>query len=140
MTIVLGNICQAPESKIVKVGGVDTQVARFHVAEDRFRKNGEKYVQFYRINLWRGYMAKLLPYLTVGRPVMIVGDEYTTAYIDKNGVAQANLNITNPTQIRLPKGPTSMRTEPELTPEVAVEPAGEEFIQPPFDPAELPFE
>ena len=96
MTIFTGNISKAAETRTVMVGGVPTLVTDFNVAENYVKANGEKATQFYRISLWRDRGAKLAQYLTKGRPVSITGRVSARAYLDKNGQAACQMEMSNP--------------------------------------------
>lgn len=96
MTNIIGNISKAAETRQVNVGGVPTFVTDFNIAENYSGANGERKTQFYRVTLWRDAGTKLAQYLTLGRPLGLEGRVKATAYIDKNGEAQAQLVMTNP--------------------------------------------
>lgn len=99
MIIIAGNISKAAETRTVKVKGVDTLVTDFNVAENiGFGEN--KRTNFYRVTVWRDRGAKLAPHCMVGRPVYIEGNISARGWTDKNGQAQAQLEVTNPTTIR----------------------------------------
>jgi len=100
MTIIMGNISKAAATRTVSVKGVPTLVTDFSVAENIGYGENQK-TKFYRISIWRDRGAKLQPHLTVGRPVYITGEVQASAYIDREGKAQAQLEITNPTEVRL---------------------------------------
>jgi single-strand DNA-binding protein len=96
MTNFYGNISKAAETRTVMVGGVPTLVTDFNIAENYQAANGEKATQFYRITLWRDRGTKLAQYLTKGRLVAVEGRVKARAYIDKNGQAQCQLEMSNP--------------------------------------------
>ena len=96
MTIFTGNISKAAATRTVSVGGVPTLVTDFNVAENYQGGDGERHTQFYRVSLWRDKGAKLAKYLTVGRSITLQGRVKGRAYIDKNGVAQCQLEMANP--------------------------------------------
>lgn len=96
MTIITGNISKAAETRTVNVGGVATLVTDFNVAENYQARNGERQTQFYRVSMWREAGAKLAQYLTLGRPICLEGRVKARAYLDKNGVPQAQLELSNP--------------------------------------------
>lgn len=96
MTSIIGNISKAAETRTVNVGGVATLVTDFNLAENYTDRKGEKHTQFYRISMWREPGAKLAQYLTLGRPIVVEGRVKSRAYIDKNGVAQSQLELSNP--------------------------------------------
>ena len=97
MTTFTGNISKAAETRQVVVNGVPTFVTDFNVAENYPSANGENATQFYRISLWREKGTKLARYLTLGRLVGLEGRVRGRAYIDKNGKAQCQLEMSNPT-------------------------------------------
>lgn len=95
MTTILCNICKAAETKTVNVNGTPTLVTNFNVAENYYGRDKQRHTQFYRVALWRNG-ANLEKYLTLGRPLLLSGRVKPSAYIDSNGVAQAQLEISNP--------------------------------------------
>jgi len=96
MTIFTGNISKAAETRTVQVGGVPTLVTDFSVAENYQGGDGQRHTQFYRVSLWRDKGAKLAQYLSKGRSITLQGRVKGRAYIDKNGVAQCQLEMANP--------------------------------------------
>ena len=106
MTTFVGNICKAAETRTVKVGGADTLVTDFNVAENYSGRNGERQTQFYRVSLWRDAGAKLKQYLTLGRPIQLEGRVRARAYIDKDGNPQAQLEMANPRITFITANPT----------------------------------
>lgn len=96
MTIFTGNISKAAATRTVNVGGVPTLVTDFNVAENYQGRDGQRHTQFYRVSLWRDKGAKLAKYLTLGRSITLQGRVRARAYIDANGVAQAQLEMANP--------------------------------------------
>ena len=106
MTTFVGNISKAAETRTVNVGGVPTLVTDFNVAENYQSGKGERATQFYRVSLWREAGAKLAKYLTLGRPIQLEGRVRGRAYIDKNGVAQCQLEMSNPRITFITANPT----------------------------------
>lgn len=106
MTTFVGNISKAAATRTVNVGGVQTLVTDFNVAENYQGHNGERHTQFYRVSIWREAGAKLAQYLTLGRPVQLEGRVKGRAYIDKNGLPQCNLEMTNPRVTFITANPT----------------------------------
>lgn len=106
MTNFVGNICQSAETKTVSVGGVPTLVTNFNVAENYQGRDGERKTQFYRVALWREPGARMAKYLTKGRPISLEGRVQGRAYIDKNGQAQCQLEISNPRITFITANPT----------------------------------
>ena len=96
MTIFTGNISQPAATRTVNVGGVPVLVTDFSVAENYQGHDGQKHTQFYRISIWRDKGAKLAKYLTKGRPITVQGRVKARAYINKDGVAACQLEMSNP--------------------------------------------
>ena len=96
MTIFTANISKAAVTRTVNVGGVPTLVTDFNVAENYQGRDGQRHTQFYRVSLWREKGAKLAKYLTLGRSITLQGRVKARAYVDANGVAQAQLELANP--------------------------------------------
>jgi len=96
MTTFVGNISKAAETRTVKVGGADVLVTDFNVAENYQKSDGTRGTQFYRISIWRDRGAKLKQYLTLGRPIQLEGRVRGRAYLDKNGMPQCQLEMSNP--------------------------------------------
>ena len=96
MTTILCNISKAAETKTVMVSGAPTFVTTFNVAENYQGHDKQRRTQFYRVSLWREQGAKLQQYLTLGRPLQLTGRVKARAYIDNNGVPQAQLEMSNP--------------------------------------------
>ena len=94
MTTFVGNISKAAATRYVEA--LKTTVTDFNVAENYQGPNGKRYTQFYRVSIWDKRGANLEKYLTVGRPIQITGRVKASAYIDKDGKAQAQLEIANP--------------------------------------------
>lgn len=117
MTNFVGNISKAAQTRTVMVGGVPTLVTDFNIAEN-YMVNGERHVQYYRISLWRERGAKLAQYLTLGRPISVEGRVRARAYIDKNGVAQAQLEMANPQIQFITANPTNDVDQATELPEV----------------------
>ena len=106
MTNFVVNICQSAETKTVSVGGVPTLVTNFNVAENYQGHDGERRTQFYRVALWREGGARMAKYLTKGRPIALEGRVQGRAYIDKNGQAQCQLEMSNPRITFITANPT----------------------------------
>ena len=106
MTTFVGNISKQAETRTVNVGGVPTLVTDFNVAENYRGANGERQTQFYRVSLWRDAGAKLAKYLTLGRPIQVEGRVKGRAYIDKNGQAACQLEMSNPRITFITANPT----------------------------------
>lgn len=94
MTTFVANISKAAETRYVET--LKTTVTTFNVAENYQGRNGKRYTQFYRVSIWDKRGANLEKYLTLGRPISISGRVKASAYIDKDGKAQAQLEIANP--------------------------------------------
>ena len=96
MTCFVANICNDATTRTVKVGGVDTLVTDFNVARNYQGGDGQRHTKFYRISIWRDRGAKLAKWLKKGRPVFLTGEVDARAYIDANGEAKPQLQMTNP--------------------------------------------
>lgn len=94
MTTFVGNISKAASTRYVEA--LHTTVTDFNVAENYQGRNGKRYTQFYRVSIWDKRGANLEKYLTLGRPIQISGRVKASAYIDKEGKPQAQLEIANP--------------------------------------------
>lgn len=98
MTIVIGNISKAAETRMVQVGEkkTPTLVTDFNLAENYQGANGERETQFYRVSLWRDRGANMAQYLTLGRPIVVEGRVRGRAYLTKDGKPACQLEIANP--------------------------------------------
>ena len=129
MTNFVGNISKAAETRTVNVGGVPTLVTDFNIAENYQGSDGTRKTQFYRVTLWRERGARLAQYLTLGRPVSVTGRVRGRAYIDKNGQAQCQLELANPTIQFITANPTQ---DVDAVTEVPAEEIAEEGADKPF--------
>lgn len=107
MTTIIANISKAAATRVVNVGNVPTQVTDFNVAENYTGADGTRKTQFYRISIWRERGAKMAQYLTLGRPIQLVGRVRGRAYIDKNGTPQCQLEMANPQVTFVTANPTA---------------------------------
>ena len=100
MTTIMGNISKAAATRTVKVKGIDTLVTDFSMAVNTGYGENQR-TKFYRVTIWRDRGAKLAPHLTTGRPVYVEGEVDASAYINNEGKAVAQLEITNPATLKL---------------------------------------
>jgi single-strand DNA-binding protein len=95
-TIIVGNLGGDPELKYLPSG---VAVCNFNVAvserwTDRQTNENREKTTWYRVTAWRGLAESCNTYLQKGGQVMVTGNISTTAYINKNGEAAANIVLT----------------------------------------------
>jgi len=74
MTITFdGNIGKDATLRTVKVGGEDTKVCSFWVAENISKRDGSNKTLWHKVTIWRGYAEKMAQYLKKGRHVLVEG-------------------------------------------------------------------
>ena len=89
-TIVIGNLGNDPEMKFTANG---TPVAHFSVAVNE--KYGERAsTTWFRVTAWDKLGEVCNQYLAKGRMVMVIGTVSASSYADRDGKAQASLNLT----------------------------------------------
>lgn len=110
-----GNIGKDAELRTVKVGGEDTKVCSFWVAENITKRDGEKETLWHKVTLWRNFAETMAPWLKKGRHVLVEG--YGKA---KNYTAKDN-RIVNYIEVQPSIGGKlkllDRKTEEELPPE-----------------------
>lgn len=116
--IIIGHITKDAETRTVKVAGIDTLVTDFTVAANEGFGDNQK-TDYFRVTIWRERGAKMAPHLVKGRAVTVKGAVTARAWIDNNGQARAQLELTNPTVEFIGKKPS----DPEGLPFVAEEEA-----------------
>lgn len=95
-TFIIGHVTKDAETRTVNVSGVPTLVTDFTVAANEGFGENQK-TAFYRISVWRDRGAKMQPHLVKGRAVAVTGVTSARAWIDNNGQARAQLEMSNPT-------------------------------------------
>ena len=117
-TFIIGHITKDAETRTVKVGGVDTRVTDFTVAANEGYGENQK-AAYYRVTIWRERGAKMAPHLVKGRAVAVTGTASARGWIDNEGKARAQLEMSNPTVEFVGKKPS----DPDDLPFVAEEEA-----------------
>lgn len=95
-TFIIGHVTKNAETRTVKVSGIDTLVTDFTVAANEGYGDNQK-TAYYRVSIWRDRGAKMAPHLAKGRAVAVTGVVSASAWIDQEGKARAQLEMTNPT-------------------------------------------
>lgn len=91
---IVGNVGRDPELKYLPNG---VPVCNFTVAVNERWGSGEdrqERTTWFRVAAWRGLAETVSQYLSKGRQVMVVGTVQASAYTDKDGNAQASLELT----------------------------------------------
>jgi single-strand DNA-binding protein len=94
-TFVIGHVTKDAETRTVKVGGIDTLVTDFTVAANEGYGENQK-TAYYRVSIWRERGAKMAPHLVKGRAVAVTGVTSARGWIDQEGKARAQLEMSNP--------------------------------------------
>ncbi len=91
---IIGNLGQTPEMKFLPDG---RPVTNFSVATNRRWTNGDgtqgEEVTWFRVACFGRLAETTNQYLEKGRQVMVVGRVKANAYIDREGVARASLDL-----------------------------------------------
>ena len=88
---IVGNLGRDPEMRYTADG---TPVTNFSVAVSKKRKDGEDKVWWFKVSCWRRLAETTNQYLKKGSPVLIVGEVDASAWTDRDGNAQASLEVT----------------------------------------------
>lgn len=84
MTINLfGNIGKDAEVRKVNVGGVETSVCSFWVAENITKRDNTKETLWHKVTIWRNYADTMVQYLKSGRKVYVEGSAKAKTYTTK---------------------------------------------------------
>lgn len=102
--IIIGHITKDAETRTVKVKGIDTLVTDFTVAANEGFGDTQR-TEYFRVSIWRDRGAKLQPHLVKGRGVTVKGSVSARGWIDQNGQARAQLEMSNPTVELIGKKP-----------------------------------
>lgn len=92
LIIISGNLTANPQSRIVDGRDGNFTVCNFSVAVNRIVK-GNKLTSYYRVSCFGKTADNAAKYLSKGSKVLVTGRPYTSAYTDRNGKAQASLEI-----------------------------------------------
>lgn len=89
--IFTGNLVRDPESGATPTG---TSYCTFTVAVDRkFKSNGEKVTDFFRVKAWRQLADLCAKHLVKGRKVGVVGELQASLYEAKDGTTKLSLDV-----------------------------------------------
>lgn len=87
----IGNLTKAPESSVTPKG---ITKCTFTIAVDRkFKVDGEKQTDFYRINAWRQLGDICYRHLSKGRKISVVGELHPSLYEAKDGTTRMSLDV-----------------------------------------------
>lgn len=89
----IGNVCNKPEMRTTSTG---SNVCTFTVAVNRPRRAGQDKsdADFFRVSAWDRQGEACFNYLDKGSKVFVAGRCAARAYTDKNGNAQASLEVS----------------------------------------------
>lgn len=89
--ILIGNLVRDPESGATATG---TSYCTFTIAVDRkFKSNGEKVTDYFRIKTWRQLADLCANYLVKGRKISVVGELQASTYEAKDGTTKLSLDV-----------------------------------------------
>lgn len=89
--IFTGNLVRDPESGATPTG---TSYCTFTVAVDRkFKSNGEKVTDFFRVKAWRQLADLCAKHLVKGRKVGVLGELQASLYEAKDGTTKLSLDV-----------------------------------------------
>ena len=86
---IIGNLTRDPEVRTTQSG---VNVCSFSVAVNR--KGKAEGTDYFRVTCWRGLADIAGKYLSKGKKVSVVGPVSVRAYTDRNGKANANIEVT----------------------------------------------
>ncbi len=92
--IIIGNVGRDPEVTYTPQG---IAVCKFTVAVNKITGKGEnrkKKTTWFRVTVWRERAEIAGQYVKKGMKIMVAGEVEVSAYTDKNGQAQATLELT----------------------------------------------
>ena len=132
LIIISGNLTANPQSRIIDGKEKSFSVCNFNVAVNRVAK-GNKLTSYYRVSCFGKQAENAMKYLFRGSKVLVTGRPYTSAYTDRNGKAQASLEV-EAERIEY------LSSKKEETQEPSQQPSPDEFMSVPegFE-EELPF-
>lgn len=88
---IVGNLTKDPELRTTTSG---ESVCNFTVAVNRQKKNnGTQEADFFRVSAWRQTGENCAKYLSRGKKVAVVGSVSVKPYTDKNGNANASMEV-----------------------------------------------
>lgn len=89
----IGNLTRDVEKRVVKTADGETIVVNFTVAAS-YGYGDHKKTEFIRVSAWRGLGENCTKFLKKGSKVYVVGYPGTNAYVNKDGNAAGNLEMT----------------------------------------------
>jgi len=92
--IVIGNVGREPELSYTPQG---VAVCKFTIASNKVTGKGDtrkEKTTWWRVSCWRERAETANQYIRKGAKVMVIGEVEVNAYIDKQGAAQATLELT----------------------------------------------
>lgn len=90
----IGNVGRDAEMSYTPQG---IAVCKFSIAVNKVYGKGENRKErttWFRVTVWRDYAEVAAQYIRKGMRILVVGEVNATAYIDKQGKAQATLEVT----------------------------------------------
>ena len=92
-TLIIGNLTDNPESRVVSLENGQVAVCNFTVAVNRVVK-GRKAVDYFRVTCWGTKAENAMKYLSKGSKVYVSGPVKARAYTDRNGTLHASLEVS----------------------------------------------
>ncbi|MCB1136220.1 MAG: single-stranded DNA-binding protein [Chlamydiia bacterium] len=86
---VAGHIGRDAETRVTPGG---QKVTSFTIAEN-VREGGQDTTYWYRVTIWGDQFAGMIPYLTKGKGIFVVGEFRMRTYQDNNGQEKTSLEI-----------------------------------------------
>ena len=91
--VCVGNLTRDPEKRTVKTADGDTTVVSFTVAASNGYGDHKK-TEFVKVHAWRNIGDICMKFLSKGSKVFVSGFPGVNAYVNKDGVAVGNLEMT----------------------------------------------
>lgn len=89
--IIIGNLVRDPESGVTAKG---TSYCSFTIAADRrYKVDGEKVTDYFRIKTWRQTADICAKYLSKGKKVCAIGELQASTYEAKDGTQRVSLDV-----------------------------------------------
>lgn len=89
--LIIGNLTRDPESRVTNT---DRAVCNFTVAVNRYSRGDHPEADFFRVAVWDEQGKACQKYLAKGRKVAVLGRVSAAAYVDREGRARAQMEIT----------------------------------------------
>lgn len=91
--VCVGNLTRDPEKRIVKTADGDTTVVSFTVAASNGYGDRKK-TEFVKVHAWRNIGENCMKFLRKGSKVYVAGYPSVNAYVNKEGNAVGNQEMT----------------------------------------------